>query len=1673
MGVTCHRPAVRPRRIVPSVPSLTASIAALVFTAGACAAPAPQAHVLSPGASGARAVPAANAARAAAIGDASLLRALGRGEQRDYYIELGTQADLSAAYTMNWLERGRYVHRTLVQHAERTQAGLRQALAAQGAQFQPFWIANGIVVKHGDLAGLLRVAGFGEVARIRVLPRVAPVDPVQKKAAGPTPAAGVTDNLRQIGADQVWAQGTTGSGVTVGIIDSGVLPEHEALRQQYRGYRGGALDHDYNWLGPEGHPPAPYITSEHGSHVAGIVLGDNRNADPGKRERVGVAPGAQWIACTALGTELGAPEYMLECMQFMLAPTRTDGSAADPDRRPEVVNNSWMTGDTCDGQADPTHQPAIAAWAAAGVVPVFATGNTSNCGLPPTPGLSTVAAPGSLAESFTVGSTGNHDGQYASHSLWGPTVAVSAGLPALPDPRGYAQLKPQVVAPGVAIRSVNVGADPYMTMTGTSMSAPHVAGAFALMIEAGECLRGDYARLGTILMQTAKAVPYDSGGSPAPGPGNVPNYATGWGEIDTVAAVNAAANACGPQGFVRGVVKGADGRTVAGAVVEISTSAGEVARVISDVDGSYVRRLPELTGSGYTVRISAYGYLPSSEGGIHVVDDQTTRHDVTLATATMHKISGRVTDGATGWPLHARIAIAGYPGEPIWTDAQTGFYAIRLPEGTAFRFDLTSDVPGYKPASRDVPDASAITQDFTLAADPIACAAPGYRYANQPLTETFESNGAAAPAGWTATSAGIGWVFGTSVDASSMNYVIPEHGRFAASNDELGPGGGENNDGSLDYLTLPALNLSGLVQPVLRYDYVYPGGGIGGATVEGSVDGGTTWTPLARVAGTDYMVRWTDAVIDLAPVAQNGARIRFHVDDGSQLFPATGPAFALDNVAVRAGCMPPANGGLVTGRVRDANSGVALDGALVNVGGGATVRTATSADPAIGAGYYVAWAAPGNAAVTASRGTLPAGYADGNATASVTNAAVATADVALPAGRLRLYPSGGPTANVVMGSTASVSFTVANSGTAPLAFALERTGVEEHFEESFPPQGWSVVNHGASACGWGALPPQLGNYAGGNGDAAGIYAFECFESTDLIDSSLVSPTFDLSTSNSASIGFFVSLLDGAYALPRLDVDVSTDGGTSWTTAWSLTHDESGVGPGTLVEIDLTPYVGSATTRVRLRHRQMPPWGWVVVDQIHVFDGLSMSPVVDVAPEHGTLAAGASRELVATFDGTRYSQPGTYVESIRVGENTPYEWPFDGSVNATVNVTAPASHGWFAGTVRGLGECDIRPTALPGATVTIADAHGGTFTTTTDADGRWRYWLKAADGPFTVAANATDHAAMSPRQATLAAGAETRADIDLRATLPCLMTDPATLSATAPAGQTLNLPFQLMNGGAGATAWTLRAGGDPQALFPMPLSQTNGPDPEQDMYTACVYGSGITTDNVFLRVFPLAGRDDPSQIATISGVEFAIGLAESGTGSQPVTARVYRLRGDDLVMANLELLREKTIQVADGQLTRMTATFDSPLVVARDTVLVAAIHSPDGIRDGNKFFPGFNTLGQSADGFMVASTCGSDEPTPFSAIFPGLRGFSLLLELDIVGADPCHPRAAPASWIGATPAAGTLAADAATPLTAALTASGEAQQRGSLCIAPTGGKPTAVPVTLGTGAADTIFRNGFD
>jgi hypothetical protein len=180
----------------------------------------------------------------------------------------------------------------------------------------------------------------------------------------------------------------------------------------------------------------------------------------------------------------------------------------------------------------------VDSWHAAGIYPLFANGNTSQffC---PVAVCGSVSNPGRYGNVTGVGALGRDDGQLAGYSLWGPT-----DNPDEVNPGGHPALKPQVSAPGTNRSAVRAADAEYSDMSGTSMATPHVSGLVALMWQAAPCLAGDYASTETIIEQTATPIPFasDCGGE---GPGNVPNHATGWGEINAQAAVLAASDFCG------------------------------------------------------------------------------------------------------------------------------------------------------------------------------------------------------------------------------------------------------------------------------------------------------------------------------------------------------------------------------------------------------------------------------------------------------------------------------------------------------------------------------------------------------------------------------------------------------------------------------------------------------------------------------------------------------------------------------------------------------------------------------------------------------------------------------------------------------------------------------------------------------------------------------------------------------------------------------------------------------------------------------------------------------------------------------------------------------------------------------------------------------------------------
>ena len=449
-----------------------------------------------------------------------------------YWVDFYSQADLSGAEKLDWSSRGWYVYEQLKKTADESQAKFLQSLDKSGTPYQSFWIKNTVLVENSSLNTLNAVLNFPDVERVYARKSYFLDNADTSSATTSLGLASIEPNLTHINADDVWSMGIDGAGLVVANIDTGVRYTHQALVNQYRGNNGdGSFTHDYNWYNPDDlKDNAPRDGHGHGTHTMGTILG----AD-GVSNTIGVAPGAEWIACVGCPDGNCTDSALLTCGQWIAAPTNLTGASPNPDMRPNIVNNSW--GD-CGKNYDAWYAVVIANWHAAGIYPIFSNGNTSNCGYTKPPGLNTVGNPARYGNVTGVGSTGTQNGQYATHSNWGPTDNMDTI-----NQTGFADLKPQVVAPGVDIRSaVSTSDTSFAISTGTSMSAPHVAGLVALIWQAAPCMLGDYAKTENIIEQTATDITYDdeSGATPT----NFPNFATGWGEIDALAAVKQAQIIC-------------------------------------------------------------------------------------------------------------------------------------------------------------------------------------------------------------------------------------------------------------------------------------------------------------------------------------------------------------------------------------------------------------------------------------------------------------------------------------------------------------------------------------------------------------------------------------------------------------------------------------------------------------------------------------------------------------------------------------------------------------------------------------------------------------------------------------------------------------------------------------------------------------------------------------------------------------------------------------------------------------------------------------------------------------------------------------------------------------------------------------------------------------------------
>jgi subtilisin family serine protease len=278
-------------------------------------------------------------------------------------------------------------------------------------------------------------------------------------------------HITKVAADEVWSQGFDGRGVVVGHLDSGVAYDHPDLSGAM--WDGGPTypNHGYDFIDDDDDPYDGDTEFWHGTHTAGLVVGDGAGGTA-----TGVAPGADLMALRCVP---GYQSDMTDALQFAM------------DEGADLVTMSAGWGDPGDAlrEANRTNAEVLEA---AGMLWTCAAGNGDNAGghypVPrdisspgdcPTPWYGGAGTSAVLA----VGATDASDNVWASSST-GPTewsITSTPGYDDYPYPPGL--IKPDVAAPGDNVTSTIPGG--YAAYSGTSMATPIVAGACALLLEAG------------------------------------------------------------------------------------------------------------------------------------------------------------------------------------------------------------------------------------------------------------------------------------------------------------------------------------------------------------------------------------------------------------------------------------------------------------------------------------------------------------------------------------------------------------------------------------------------------------------------------------------------------------------------------------------------------------------------------------------------------------------------------------------------------------------------------------------------------------------------------------------------------------------------------------------------------------------------------------------------------------------------------------------------------------------------------------------------------------------------------------------------------------------------------------------------------------------------------------
>jgi len=310
--------------------------------------------------------------------------------------------------------------------------------------------------------GLVRLHG-GEVTytysiiptvAARISPRAAEalsrnpnVEYVERDSVAYAHAQTMPWGIEKVNAPAAWAQGYTGTGVKVAVLDTGIDYNHSDLAGQVIGGWNTLSNND------------KYMDdNNHGTHVAGTIAAVNNNIGV-----VGVAPSAKLYAVKVLDRRgSGTYSSIIAGIDWVVKQNKDHGADI------KVINMS-LGGGTHSTSLESACNKAYDA----GVLLVASAGNNGE-------GTNTVGYPARYDSVVAVAASDSNDNR-ASFSSTGPAV--------------------ELIAPGVGVLSTTRN-NTYSSYNGTSMAAPHVAGVAALVFAADSTITNSTVR--STLTSTAK-----------------------------------------------------------------------------------------------------------------------------------------------------------------------------------------------------------------------------------------------------------------------------------------------------------------------------------------------------------------------------------------------------------------------------------------------------------------------------------------------------------------------------------------------------------------------------------------------------------------------------------------------------------------------------------------------------------------------------------------------------------------------------------------------------------------------------------------------------------------------------------------------------------------------------------------------------------------------------------------------------------------------------------------------------------------------------------------------------------------------------------------------------------------------------------------------------------------